>query len=145
MPYPQKIVEWLLAEAEICYCCKLVFTKLDYKAAHSSTGEHWVLEEAEDGRYVYRVTDPPAEYGFMKGKVREIDNEFQKGLNYKGDAVVVCHNCHKKVHALALSLSREKNPDFIGNTPTPRSLYTVTHIYDYYVHKHRWKPEKNRK
>lgn len=112
----------------------------DSSEVHSATGLHLVLEEAENPhRYVYRVTDPPQKYLFMKDKVLET-SEFGLGKRYKGDAVVVCKKCHTNINALALELCRKRIPGFKGNTPLPRILYEATHQYNKFVWRSRLNP-----
>jgi len=140
MPYEPKIVEWLQSEAKFCYCCGMPFTKLDYIAIHSSTGLHLALCEVDNPvRYAYKVTDPPEAFKNMKGTILEL-TEFNLGKRYEGDAVAVCKNCHKKIHALALELCRERIPGFKGNTPLPRILHDATHNYNRYVRRSRLNP-----
>lgn len=126
MPYTQAITRDLRKISTVCYCCPTLFKEGEYKAIHSATGLHLVLEEADKPpRYVYRVTDPPEAYAFMMNSRLEV-NEFAFGFRYFADAVCVCNSCHIAIHALALDLCRDSIPDFAGNTPTPRLLVEAT-------------------
>ncbi len=132
MPYPANIVKDLQTVSKFCFCCGRKFQVDEYKAVHSATGLHLVLEEGEGGvRYQYRVTDPPGAYRIMRDRIVDV-NEYAFKFRYFADAVCVCNGCHKGVHKLALELCRSTIPGFSGNTPTPRLLVEATFNYRYY-------------
>lgn len=134
MPYSKFIAGVMTSKSRVCYCCGMPFTRLDQKAIHSMTGFHYeaVCLSKPEPHYMLIARDVPLEYGYMLGHVCEDLLEFGIPFSMDGDAVCLCVPCHKRVHKLALELSRDRNPDFKGNTPTPRNLVDATRNYHKY-------------
>lgn len=129
MPYEKSHADWIKSEAKFCFCCKQAFVGREYREVHSKTGFHFMLDETESGRQVFRVTTIPEALDWMNVEYFELENEFRITDKYAADAVVVHHHCHVEVNLIALQLCRERVPDFQGNTPLPRYLNEATNHF----------------
>lgn len=120
MPFPERVRQLEIERSENCGVCDKLFLPDDEIEVHSVTSLHLVHK---DGRYI--VTDPPTGHEALRGRSLS-PNAYSPEETKDSDGVCLCVTCHQEIHRIALTQAKLDDPEFSGNTPSPKLLEEIT-------------------